>query len=492
MSKLAAGALVFFTSAAVLVLEIMAGRLMAPYVGVSLETFTGIIGVVLAGISLGTWLGGAAADRVDPRAMVGPLVVIGGVLALIAPPLVDLFGTGLRGGGPPVIVLLAFVGFFAPAAVLSAVSPTVVKMQLADLHETGTVVGRLSALGTAGAIFGTFFTGFVLVAAIPSRPIVIALGAVLVIVGIVLAIRVGRRGSRLAVGPAALIALVAIAVPASVSLVAPHPCDEETTYYCVRVRHDPERSSGRLLILDTLWHSYVDLDDPTHLEFTYAQTVSDVIEGSFPEGSPLRTLHIGGGGFTMPRYLEATRPGSSNVVLELDAGLVNIARRELGLRDAPGLEIRTGDARMTLRSTERGAFDLVIGDAFGGPSVPWHLTTREFVEEIRARLRPGGVYVLNLIDYPPLGFARAEAATLLAVFDHVTLLAPPGRLLNLAGGNFILVGSDAPLRVEAILERNAARGDDEAALSGAELREFVTGARVLTDDFAPVDQLLTH
>ncbi|MDA0364347.1 MAG: fused MFS/spermidine synthase [Chloroflexi bacterium] len=492
MSKLVAGALVFFTSAAVLVLEIMAGRLLAPYVGVSLETFTGIIGVVLAGIALGTWLGGAAADRFDPHAMVGPLVVTGGVLALVAPPLVDLFGSGLQGGGPPVIVFLAFVGFFAPAAVLSAVSPTVVKLQLADLHETGTVVGRLSALGTAGAIFGTFATGFVLVAAIPSRPIVLGLGAALVLVGIALTVRLQRRSSRLAIGPVALMAAVAIIAPASISLVTPRPCDEETTYYCVRVRHDPERASGRLLILDTLWHSYVDLDDPTHLQFTYAQTASDVIAGSFPDGEPLRTLHIGGGGFTMPRYLAATRPGSTNVVLELDAGLVNIARRDLGLRDTPGLDIRTGDARMTLRGTDRGAFDLVIGDAFGGPSVPWHLTTREFVEEIQARLRPGGVYVLNLIDYPPLGFARAEAVTLLAVFEHVTLLAPPPRLLNFAGGNFILVGSDAPIAVDAILEHNAGRGDDESAFSDAALRAFVEGSRVLRDDFAPVDQLLTH
>jgi len=492
MSKLAAGALVFCTSAAVLVLEIMAGRLMAPYVGVSLETFTGIIGVVLAGISLGTWLGGVAADRVEPRAMLGPLVVVGGVLALIAPPFVDILGGGLRGGGQPVIVLLAFVGFFAPAAVLSAVSPTVVKIQLADLHETGSVVGRLSALGTAGAIFGTFATGFVLVAALPSRPILLVLGAALVLIGIVLTAGLRRPRTPVALGPAALMALVAIAAPVSISLVAPNPCDEETAYFCVRVEHDAERTTGRLLILDTLRHSYVDLADATHLEFPYAQTISDVIERSFPEGVPLDTLHIGGGGFTMPRYLAATRPDSTNVVLELDAGLVDIARRELGLRDAPGLDIRTGDARMTLRGTPAGAFDLVIGDAFGGPSVPWHLTTREFVEQIHDRLRPGGVYVMNLIDYPPLDFARAEAATLIAVFAHVSVLAPPERLVNAAGGNFILVGSDAPIPIDAILARNAARGDDESALTDGAARAFAQGARVLTDDFAPVDQLITQ
>src|SRR5687767_12119741 len=156
MPPLAAGALVFFASAAVLVLEILAGRLLAPYVGVTLETYSGIIGVVLAGIALGTWLGGMAADRVDPNRLLGPLLVWGGGLALLSVPAISWLGPASVNGGPEQIVTLAAVGFFGPAAVLSAIAPTVVKLQLADLHVTGSVVGRLSALGTAGAIAGTF------------------------------------------------------------------------------------------------------------------------------------------------------------------------------------------------------------------------------------------------------------------------------------------------------------------------------------------------
>jgi len=106
-------------------------------------------------------------------------------------------------------------------------------------------------------------------------------------------------------------------------------------------------------------------------------------------------------------------------------------------------------------------------------------------------LRPGGVYVINLIDHPPLGFARAEAATLGAVFEHVALIAPPDRLAGKAGGNLILVASHEPIPVPAILARNAARGDDDAALTGSELQSFIGSADVLTDDFAPVDQLLS-
>jgi spermidine synthase len=202
-------------------------------------------------------------------------------------------------------------------------------------------------------------------------------------------------------------------------------------------------------------------------------------------------LHIGGGGFSMPRYLAATRPGTSSLVLELDPELVVLAREELGLQTGPDLQVVTGDARLTIQDTPVAAYDLVIGDAFGGVAVPWHLTTREFLELIDARLRPGGIYAMNAIDFPPLGFVEAEVATFRQVWDHVAVIAPASRLSGERGGNFILVGSDEPLPIDAILGRNRDRGDDEAALVDDEVAGFVGGAQVLTDDHAPVDQLIT-
>ena len=134
--------------------------------------------------------------------------------------------------------------------------------------------------------------------------------------------------------------------------------------------------------------------------------------------------------------------------------------------------------------------------AFSGQSVPWHLTTQEFVELVRDKLRPGGTYTLNMIDYGDREFARAEVATIAAVFEHVLVLAPETRLAPRgegSGGNYVVAASDEPLDVEAILERNRLRGDDEAAVSTSDgsLAAFVDGAQVLTDDHAPVDQLLT-
>ena len=483
-----AGALVFFASAAVLVLEIIAGRMLAPYVGATTETYTAIIGVVLAGIAFGSWAGGRMADWVDPRLTLGPVLIVGGLLALATLPLVRAVGelTVARGGASSVL-LLALFAFFPPAAVLSAVTPTTVKLQLASLRETGAVVGRLSALGTAGALAGTFLTGFALVAELATTPIVLGVGGALVVVGIVLtpALRRGRRRSAALGTLAAAIALGVLGVAIG------DRCHVESAYHCARVEVDPGRPSGRLLRLDTLSHSYVDLADPTYLDFDYVRLIADAVDVFRPRGAPVDALHIGGGGFTIPRYLDATRPGSRSLVLELDPTLLELARERLGLRTRPELAVRIGDARVALARERTGARDLVVGDAFGGVAVPWHLTTLEVVREVRRALNPQGIYALNVIDFPPSRFARAEALTLADGFRHVALLAPPEAVSGKSGGNFVLLASQAPLPLDGLRERIAARGGGEEVVSGRALRSFFAGAPLLTDEYAPVDQLLT-
>jgi len=490
MPPFAAGLLVFSTSAAVLVIEILASRLLAPYVGETLGTYTAVIGTVLAGIALGAFTGGRLADRSDPRGLLGPAIVLGGALTLAIVPIVGSFGPALAGGGAASTVILTALAFFLPATVLSAVSPMVVKLQLGALAETGSVVGRLSALGTAGAIVGTFVTGFVLVAAFPSRPTLLVLGAAVVVGG--LALHWALRGRAAEAGRQPLAAILVLGLlSAGAATVTPTPCEVETAYYCASVVEDLEPCEGLTLYLDTLRHSCIHPDDPTRLDFTYAQVMGDVITTMRPPGEPLDALHIGGAGFSLPRWLRATRPGSRSLVLELDADIVQLARDRLGLVTGDDLRVQVGDARTALQRQPEGTRDLVIGDAFGGVAVPWHLTTAEFVRDVRATLRPAGVYALNLIDHGDLGFARAEVATLRAVFTHVAVIAPPERLARRAGGNFVLVASDAPLAVDATLASNAARGDDDGALTGDALDAFVDGARVLRDDHAPVDQLLT-
>ena len=227
----------------------------------------------------------------------------------------------------------------------------------------------------------------------------------------------------------------------------PDPCETETSYYCLRVEQDVDNPSGRTLWLDTLRHAYVDLDDPTELRFTYTRMLAAVADAT-SEG-PIDVLHIGGGGFTMPRWLEATRPGSSGVVLELDAEIVAVAEERLGWEPSPEVDVLVGDARLGIRRVDQSSADLAIGDAFGGVAVPWHLTTGEFVGQVAAVLRPDGVYAANIIDGSEMAFLRAEAATFATVFEYVAVLSLPERFGS--GGNFLVMGSDEPVPADEII-----------------------------------------
>jgi hypothetical protein len=358
------------------------------------------------------------------------------------------------------------------------VPPLVVKLQLADLRHTGRVVGRLSGVGTLGAITATFVTGFVLVAALPTTVIMLSLAGVLAVFGLGMTVVAGISSGR----SSAALASIGL-LGAGLTAFAPHPCDVETAYHCARITTDPTRPGGRVLWLNSGRHSYVDITDPWHLEFEYTKWIGALVD----ELAPADVLHVGGGGFTLPAYVAATRPGSDNLVLEVDEVLVELDSARLGLRTGPSLRVVIGDGRVSLAGQPTASRDLVIGDAFGHLVVPWHLTTREFASDVRRVLRTDGVYALNVIDGPQGRFARAEAATLVAVFRYTVVIAPPAALDGQDGANFVIVGSQIPLPVAAVAARLAGLAASPGLRDGV---EFASGARILTDDDAPVDQLL--
>jgi spermidine synthase len=482
LGELQAGALVFGSSAAVLVVELVALRLLAPYLGLTLETSTIVIGVALTAIAAGSWWGGRIADRVAPRRLLGPFLLVSGVVVAATP--FTVRATAEAGGAS--VILVAALAILVPAMLLSAVTPAVTKLQLVRLDETGAVVGRLSGIGTAGAVVGTVVTGFVLVSRVPVSAIMIGLGLVLVLAGLVLEARF-RVVHRLGAATLAVIGLSAVG-----AATGPGQCDVETVYHCALVQTDPERESGRLLVLDNLGHSYVDLDDPTHLEFEYIAAIAAAADTAFPADEALDAYHLGAGGLTIPRYLQAVRPGSTSLVSEVDRGVLAINRDRLGLETGPDLEVRVEDGRLGIERVADDSRDLVVGDAFGGVSVPWHLTTREAVGEVERVLRPTGVYAANLIDHGPLAFARAELATFRDVFDHVAVAGPPEDLARTGdGGNLVAYASDAPIDVDAITASLAERETGWEVIGGEEADAWIGDSSVLTDEYAPVDQLLT-
>lgn len=476
------------SGAAVLVVEILVVRLVAPYVGLTLEAYTAAIAVALAGIALGARLGGAAADRVPPATVVAFALGAGGVAVLAVRPGVHLLGPSVAAGGPAGALLLVGATALPAVTLLSAVAPAVVAARLSRLEETGSVVGRLSALGTVGALVGSVVTGFVLVATLPTSTVLAATAGVVLALAAAVAV-VTRRGPRATRRGGALLVVGLVAGGGLVAL--PGPCQVETAYSCARLVPDTDRPTGRVLVLDDLRHSYVDVADPAHLEFSYVRRFAAAVDGLHPGPAPLDAVHIGGGGLTVPRWLAATRPGSEQVVLEIDGGVMALVDAELGT--PPGTEVLTGDARVTLARLPTDAADVVVGDAFGSRAVPWHLATTQAVAEVRRVLRPGGVYVLNVIDRGDLALLRAQVATLRTVLGDVAVLAEPGTAhpgVPGAGGNVVLLAADGGLAAERLDAVRAAAGD-EVEVRLVTGTDPLAGGQVLTDDFAPTDQLLS-
>jgi MFS family permease len=465
-------------------LEILAVRLLAPYVGLTLETTTSIIGAALAGIAAGAAVGGYFADRTDTRLLVVGLLVGGGLLTMLTVPLVHWLGPGARGNGDLAALGITVVALVPAAALLSAVSPAVAHLQLHDLRASGTVVGRLSAWATAGALIGTFGTGFVVIPLMPVGAAVLTIGVVLILVGIAL----GARARLLS--PAAVLGVAILGLGFGVlSGTSTSPCLRETNYHCIELEADqtPGRDRDYDLVLDNVHNSYVDLDDPTRLRYEYTRWIGDSVVGFFPRRPPLDAVFVGGGGFTLPRWLLATHPGSHAQVLEVDGDMVDFVEDRLGLRTSAALQVSVGDARMTMRDIDSDSADLVVGDAFSGYTVPWHLTTSEWLDEVRRVLRPGGLYALNLIDLQPLDFIKAEADTLLASFPEVRMITFVDKLGELYGGNIVLLASD-----RAMSRKVSSQAYGGVTYLKSAVEEIAADADPLRDDYAPVDQLRTE
>lgn len=252
----------------------------------------------------------------------------------------------------------------------------------------------------------------------------------------------------------------------------------------LRMEQDPSRPSGRLVYLDGVASSYIDLDDPSHLEFGYLRRFTGIIESFWPAPEPLRVTHVGGGAVSLPRYLADTRPRSTQVVYEYDAALIELAREHLGLITFPGLKIKIGDARPRMDRRSAGSADVVVGDAFVGRTVPQTLSSISFVRQVRTVLDADGIYLLNLIDGPDLQLGRRHAATLRTVFPTVLVSADPNVLSGKVNGNLVFLATSRRARdipLGAILRCCLSGSYPDRVIRPSDIAEFAAGAPVLTD-----------
>ncbi|MFJ4688456.1 spermidine synthase [Streptomyces sp. NPDC088789] len=259
------------------------------------------------------------------------------------------------------------------------------------------------------------------------------------------------------------------------------PVVRETDHGTARLLPDVDRPRAWLLTVDGAPQSYVDLDDPAHLEFEYTRRLGHVLDLLGAPGRTYRVLHLGGGALTLPRYLTVTRPGSRQEVVEFDRGLLDLVAEHLPLPEDAGVALHAADARTWLESAPAGSVDVLVADVFGGSRVPARLTSVEYARAAGRVLTDHGVYLANLADAAPFAFLRSQLAAFAPLFAESALIAEPGVLRGRRFGNAVLVAARRPLDLGELARRTAADAFPARVVHGPALRDFIGDARPVGD-----------
>jgi spermidine synthase len=481
---------VFLCGAVVMVIELTGSRVMAPYLGTSLVVWTSLIGIILASLSVGYWWGGRLADRRPEARLLGRIILLA-ALATGAIALTKSFVLGFlqsQGAGLHAAAVWAtFILFAPPALFLGMVAPFAVRLKLTDAGHSGRTAGRLYAISTVGSIVGTFLAGFVLIAWIGSTNILLLMAAVLALASFLAA----RSGAAVK-GAACILFLMMLfwAVGHDARLAAEGFVDTDTPYNRVIVFKGAEAETGRLMRVMVTGpgakQSAMYMDSPAALALAYTRHFR-LVEHFVPEMR--RMLVLGGGGFYFPKFVLAAYPAVALDVVELDPGIVSLAREYFELKDHPRQHIIDEDAR-TFLNRNRETYDAVLCDTFNSHyAIPFHLATREAAQRMKAALAPNGVVLVNLIsalEGERGRFFCALRATYASVFPTVLAFAVDDPLDRTRAQNIILAAfasaGEPPLsatdpELDAMLSRRVQPPPDASC-------------ETLTDEYAPVDRYM--
>jgi spermidine synthase len=503
-----ANIVVFIASFCTLVIELVAGRIMAPHVGVSLYTWTSIIGVVLAGISIGAYVGGLLADRFPRPSTLGWLLFASGIGALSISPLTNLLGamhfqTTLM---IRILVLTTFI-FFIPSCILGMISPVVVKLTLHNLAKTGNVVGKIYAFSTLGSIIGTFATGFFLISWMGTRNILLSIGIILMISALIFGGAFARRKAS-AISLAVFVATLLSLTWAFYGYAFKMPVDDrtyffkESDYYTIQVRKcltKGERNWAEALVLDHLIHSINDINDPYYLDYEYIRIYEELMRWRMNREGTLKTLFIGGGGYTLPRCLELMYPKAEIDVVEIDPEITRVVHEYLGVPRDTRIRSFNEDGRwFVMNCPDKGKYDFIVGDAFNDLSIPYHLTTKEFALQMARLLKPEGILMANVIDSYEKGlFMPSYIRTLEEVFGegNVHLVSPKPDDENKGIMTRVIVASKKGVNMDdfvSFMKRQGSESVMSHVIPQKRLQQYLADrpSVLLTDDYVPVDNLI--
>ncbi len=481
---------VFICGALVMIYEIIGSRLLSPYIGASVYVWTSLIGVILAALSLGYWLGGVWADRKPDIKILASVIFLAGGLVAVTILFKDLILALIAETSLILEIksLIAALLLFAPASVLLGfVTPYAVKLKMSSLADTGKTVGRLYAFSTIGSIFGTFAAGFFLIPFVGSEKTLYLLGASLIALSISLA--------PFALKPFNLMILILLVTGIGTNefksyylLKTKGLRDIDTAYSRVQIFQMNEPKSGkeiRALVIDPYFVQSGMFLDSDELVFDYANYYH-LIRHFKPDFQ--KTLMIGGAGYSFPKDYLRRYPQAKIDVVEIDPQMTEIARRFFRLNEDPRLDIIHEDGRVFLNQAKGEEYDAVLMDAFGSLfSVPFQLTTLEAAGQINRVLKSDGVVIFNVggaIEGDANRFLRAELETYRQIFPQVYLFKVNADYADERLQNLIIVArkSKNPASFES--------SDAEIAkllthLYKPEVRS--SEIPVLTDDLAPVE-----
>lgn len=476
-------------SAASLVVEIVAGRMLAPYVGMSLYTWTSVIAVVLAGFSAGHWWGGLLANRTAANALhaTGWALIwaalttgaAGLALPLVAEPVLDATGHPVWG-----IAALTLAVFFLPSLFAGVPAPVLAQVAVTDRDKSGSALGAMFAAGALGAIAGTLLAGFVFISWLGSVTTLAVVTGIYLVSALTCFVMAGAR-PWLAIA-AGLLSLGM----AGAALARPDPCTVESRYFCLRsvdVSADPD-SPAQLMVLDHLVHGISTRDAP-RVQFTDHAAMLDGLARLRAPRPEFTSFFIGGGTYSVPRAFTDHGTGAITVA-EIDPEVTAMAARDFWF-DPATATVLNEDARRALRDRPAARYDLILGDAFTDIAVPPHLVTREFFELVRDRLTPDGTYLMTVIDFEDRRAALGSIVTTLQqVFPVVEVWTraqqpdPGARMV------FVVAAGSSP-SPQGQVQLNAPDPAVFAALDDRFITAMAqTKGMILTDDLAPMDRLI--